>query len=643
MGINKLEYLEPRRLRSSVLLQDANISPVPQSWVLGKSSDAIYFTASDQNGLELFASDGTPNGTRVVLNENQANVSTMGGTEASLGNKFFFTAVAPTPTGTDTQLWVSDGTASGTHEVSDNIDFDISWSSYVRVAAVQVSVGASGGKMLFSPTGQNSLFQSDGTVEGTHLTEFQPTEGDLTTLTQAGSQAFFSAGDDLWRTDGTTAGSALVASFDAPIISLYSIGSLLYFQTNERDGATLYRSDGTPGGTFALAGGFTAYPTQFQAGPGNSLYFTAATTGLFHSQIWQTDGTVAGTSLVPVSNPDSNDDYAGLVAWNGGVMFLRDSRTTDTLQLMDYLPGMATSQLITDSLAFDPLQVNMIADGNIVYFNHSDPNSGTELWQTDGTAQGTTEVSDDIAGAGSSMGPLVGAVEGNRLIYVANTDTYGTVPLYTPPTFVTGASVQDVGPPRILLDFSNSINSSGFAATNIQLNLLTGPGQTPINSSSLSIVPTGHGTQLAIQYTGSSTGILPDGNYSVQLIGAGLLDDGGGAMATDSGHDFFVLSGDANHDGHVNLLDFNILASNFGKTAMTYSKGDFNYDGKVNALDLNALATRFGTVLAPPGAAVPLLASTSPPQVFADAPIIDPADDRNLFDSPEEPSSILTI
>ncbi len=59
----------------------------------------------------------------------------------------------------------------------------------------------------------------------------------------------------------------------------------------------------------------------------------------------------------------------------------------------------------------------------------------------------------------------------------------------------------------------------------------------------------------------------------------------------------YTESGDANLDGVVNTLDFNLLAANFGSNSGRWFRGDFNYDGTVNALDFNVLATNFGATL----------------------------------------------
>lgn len=57
-----------------------------------------------------------------------------------------------------------------------------------------------------------------------------------------------------------------------------------------------------------------------------------------------------------------------------------------------------------------------------------------------------------------------------------------------------------------------------------------------------------------------------------------------------------LLRGDANGDGNVDLLDLDILGTNFGRTSVGYSGGDFNGDNVVDLLDLDILGSEFGPV-----------------------------------------------
>ncbi len=54
-----------------------------------------------------------------------------------------------------------------------------------------------------------------------------------------------------------------------------------------------------------------------------------------------------------------------------------------------------------------------------------------------------------------------------------------------------------------------------------------------------------------------------------------------------------TVPGDANGDGKVNILDFNLVVSHFGQTGSSIS-GDVNHDDKVNILDFNAVVSHFG-------------------------------------------------
>src|SRR5262245_23926880 len=111
------------------------------------------------------------------------------------------------------------------------------------------------------------------------------------------------------------------------------------------------------------AGLASSSPYSFQ-NLGSFTYF-AATDAAHGTELWRTDGTAAGTTLVK-----------------------------------DISPGPASSQpsVLTEA-------------GGKLYFRADDGLHGVELWRTDGTATGTVMVKDLIAaaGAGSYPGHLVNA------------------------------------------------------------------------------------------------------------------------------------------------------------------------------------------------------------------------------------------
>src|SRR5581483_4545375 len=98
---------------------------------------------------------------------------------------------------------------------------------------------------------------------------------------------------------------------------------VVFFATGSSDSG-IYVTDGTAGGTrflhpFAVISDFTAFD--------NALYFLGRGASTQY-QLWKTDGTPAGTTLVSDVNGSSgaleiSNQYAGsgLVVFNGGLFF----------------------------------------------------------------------------------------------------------------------------------------------------------------------------------------------------------------------------------------------------------------------------------------------------------------------------------
>ena len=129
--------------------------------------------------------------------------------------------------------------------------------------------------------------------------------------------------------------------------------------------------------------------------------------------------------------------------------------------------------------------------------------------------------------------------------------------------------------------------------------------QGTFDSSDVTLVNRSSGLPVAatLSYdTGTNTatfqfsGALPNGDYRAHVRGAGV-SSGGVTMPVDLVYDFFYLAGDVTRDRSVNSTDFLVIASNFGKTGMTYGQGDLTGDGRVDSMDFTQMAANFGRSL----------------------------------------------
>src|SRR5438132_732998 len=151
-------------------------------------------------------------------------------------------------------------------------------------------------------------------------------------LTDVNGTLFFVASDptngrELWKSDGTAAGTVLVkdihpGSGDSSPYGLTDVNGTLFFAAfDPANGTELWKSDGTAAGTALVKdidpGSGVRYPYQLTALPG-SLFFVAVdpTNGF---ELWKSDGTAAGTVLVKAFDPTGGADSLpfGLTNVNG--------------------------------------------------------------------------------------------------------------------------------------------------------------------------------------------------------------------------------------------------------------------------------------------------------------------------------------
>ncbi len=395
----------------------------------------IFFSATTAaEGRELWVTDGTAAGTGIVEDIRPGGDGSIflqppvpwARWAALSGGRLFFLADDGTH---GSELWVSDGTAAGSQLVED-IEPGSESSSPFRMVAF-----GGGILFQARTTAEGyELWTSDGTEAGTQLVKdiYPGTDGSqIGEMTAAGAQVFFTAvdgthGKELWRTDGTEAGTQLVEDI-APggddgllvfgLASLTALGDLdddlLFFAQDAAHGTELWKSDGTPAGTDLLAdivpGPASSYfgeafAPDFKVVASGRWYFRVFGADVWEGlEVWSTDGTTAGTGLLKEINTQTSAFqviYPGVV-WgafadlNGTLLFRGgDGDSNAELSRSD---GTAAGTEVVKELTPGPVP-SLIEEltplGGVALFKGDDNVSGSELWATDGTAAGTSLIAD---------------------------------------------------------------------------------------------------------------------------------------------------------------------------------------------------------------------------------------------------------
>ena len=282
----------------------------------------LYFIADDAvNGRELWVSDGTNAGTQMVKDINPGSAGSVplpsGPSEDFVvaGNKIYFPA--DDGSGSGTELWASDGTAAGTQLVKDIVTGAMDSDPRHIIPYMNKVVFSTSD---FTTQTVNSVYVSDGTAAGT----IEIAQGMTNTFDNAvlGNNLYFSAIDSngdlsLYSTDGTAGNTSILTSLASEsgivpgdagkgAVCLTVYNNKLYFR-NEQNGSgiELWQSDGTVAGTAMLK---DIYPGSFSTRPNsfcmlnNRLYFRADDS--FRLNLHYTDGTTAGTVQIPSPLPD---------------------------------------------------------------------------------------------------------------------------------------------------------------------------------------------------------------------------------------------------------------------------------------------------------------------------------------------------
>ena len=423
---------------------------------------AVYYQGyDDYHGRALWRSDGSPQGTRMVVDFVPG------------WNSDHFTLVSRRegliilhPSG---DIWTSDGTAANTRRAA-TIEGLSNAGQSVAVGSLVFFVGHSNtqgwvlartdgtpqgsfiirslppwgwktvaaANLLYFQTGADQWWRSDGTATGT----FPVASTGISFLSGAaiGDSLFFTKcepthGCELWRTDGTAESTRLVVDLESGPNSstpyaLSSVGSALYFGTRFPRG--VWTSDGSAGGTTRVATALSVTETPHQmtpafAGAGAAAIFVGVNDD--GTGFWRTDGTTAGTRMLAAVTSadqyvsdlsllgDSTAAYATLARWTStGEGFREVWRVTDAIaQRLDRTDASA--------LWYDH---NLAVAGGRAFYSSIDIGSGHELWIADATG---TRMVVDTAPASNSW-PYMMTAAGSSVFFMADANHDPVTPSY---------------------------------------------------------------------------------------------------------------------------------------------------------------------------------------------------------------------
>jgi len=418
-----------------VLLERGSPFPAPHQRYNGTrmvgAKDRVYFVLPSAKNpeaspySELWVTDGTTAGTRMVHDFSKANVSsnprrvaespgfhlyagtglwTLGpgakdvvelqhggepmpvyGSSLAYGDRVVFIGGTAA---TGRELWSTDGASQ---EATLLREFSPGPKDGVERGLVALPSG-----ILFT---QPTLGVTDGTPGGTHDIH-NPSDGSAilgaSTPQVLGASAFFSdTGHRLWLTDGSESGTSSPAQLPSAFFALGSAKDAMWFRSNDR----LWRSDGTSAGT-AEVSAFARNPASLLEVPGGVCFFAFAGENSERS-LWFSDGTESGTTIlsstvrtpgIPVGS-DGGFCFTALDDEDGGCGLWFTDGTKEGMQEL-IVGGPGTTFLPTSAFG-----------GSRALVSRFEVDSGVcELFVTDGTGPGTMRLTPEGLDASQVVG-----------------------------------------------------------------------------------------------------------------------------------------------------------------------------------------------------------------------------------------------
>lgn len=368
----------------------------------------IFSATNPETGRELWETDGTPEGTRLRANLFPGTGSSSPSRAVEVGDDHYLIAVGD---GLGKELWRYT-MATGKYELTRDIARGPAGSEPYALCRV-------GGQLYFSALtedfGEELWCVAHFEAEPKLFCDFYSGPEHSYPYYTVGLNGFVFTvatspvhGREIWISNSsTTEMTTLVDIYTDNSVNpssfperLTSVGDTLFFSANDIEhGTELWRTDGTEAGTALVkdiySGTASSDPAELIA-VGALLYFSAED-GVHGTELWRSDGTTAGTSLVYDIHPDGSANPQNLTVLKDMLIFSAfDPRDGEELWILE--PGSQPKTLKgirASSASSSPSDFFVWKDH--LYFQADDGVRGRELWRTDGTLKGTVLVRDIVS------------------------------------------------------------------------------------------------------------------------------------------------------------------------------------------------------------------------------------------------------
>ncbi|MCW1916326.1 hypothetical protein OJ996_22245 [Luteolibacter sp. GHJ8] len=378
------------------LNRDVYYAATQMEWVLPVPGGVVFPRSTLAEGQELWFSDGTPQGSKLLKVITPGAIGSKLENGVQTGSRVSFT----TGTGSaQTKLWFTDGTEAGTVLALDAAGLQVDGGpGRIRI------IGAVEGGVLFrlhppTPSKPGELWFSDGTTEGTRelaMLEIGFQAGFGTYREKDGLGYFMGGAGMLWRSDGTVDGTIfLVDAYTLTGGTLYDFtvtDSKIFLNVEKDSGNELWVC--SLEGTDAVRVDQESWEQFGQLAPWGDRIVTQVYTESDTWELWVSDGTAAGTQVLPLAAGKHRDfsSTGNFTELKGWLYFTAVSPEAGT-KLWRTNGTAAGTRVVPMPGAWSPEDYrSMFSTGDRLYFYAAKNTVDSVLWSTDGTTKGLRQV-----------------------------------------------------------------------------------------------------------------------------------------------------------------------------------------------------------------------------------------------------------